>query len=221
MKIEKTIITYNFKELKQSILEVIDNEKAAGQLVNFIKKEIMYGAFSTRDPFQNHNFDWVISKEFINILTKELGNKDKLFSNKASKVIKEKNVIAITVDEDNDTYEEYPKNNIDLREGVEIQLYPTFPIFDKYMEKAEELFKKEKGFKDRKWTILEKIESFDRKYKEKYLKHSDYQFGGNMVFSTQGEYNNFLGSYFGEYGDAGSVYAYVCGEYICSTVDMH
>jgi len=84
-----------------------------------------------------------------------------------------------------------------------------------YYEKVQELF----NFKEP-WDFLEKIEEFSKKYEKEYLTHSTYQFGGNMCFPTQGEYNNFIGSFYGEYGDAGSVYIFVYKGKICSSVDM-
>jgi len=212
MKITKTEFQYDFKKLRKELSKFTKDTYNLNKLISFLESKIQYGAFSSDYVFENSNYDFAITKGFI----KEL--KEPIFSKKILKFFEDVDRLAITVNEDYETYEKINENveNLKLKENVEVQLYPTFCIFKDYYQKIEELF----NFKDP-WVFLEIIEDFNKNYMGKNLKHDTYQFGGNMCFTTQQEYNNFIGSYFGDYGDVGSVYISLTSKNdLYSVVDM-
>ena len=219
MNVEKVVFEYDFLKLKTTLLTYINDEKGVDELIDFIKNSILYGAFSSLDLIKKTPYDFSISKELIEELSKSL-DKEELFTEEVKECLKDKNFIGIDVEyEDYETSEFYSNETFEISD-VDVQLYPTFPIFESYYEKVENIFEGNDDFEDKKWSITEEIERFNSFYKEKYLEHNVYQYGGNMTFSTQGEYENFIGSYFGEYGDAGSVYVFVENNNVISTVDM-
>jgi hypothetical protein len=149
-----------------------------------------------------------------------LSENESFLTKSAEEYINRVGAIGVIVDSDFDTYDKEVTKELEKNEGVRIQLYPTFCLFEKYSTKLEELFAGDSKFSEIEWSLYTEIESFEKEYKEKYLMYTDYQYGGNVLFPTQGEYDNFLGYYFGEYGDAGSVYISVIDKDSFSMVDM-
>lgn len=206
MKITKTTFSYDFDFLMKELSTLSNNEASLNQLISFLTENILYGVFSSEDVFEDNPYDWSITKEFVLEIHETIFREDTLTY-----------IEDICVSVDYSSYDSYVQNpsNLKLKENVEVQLFPIFPLFDMYCEKVEDLF----NFKDP-WDFLDIIEKFSKKYEEEYLKHSTYQFGGNMCFPTQREYEKFLGSFYGEYGDAGSVYVFVYNGEVLSSVDM-
>jgi hypothetical protein len=220
LNVEKTSFSYDFNQLKLLLKKYTNNNIIINEFVSFLESEIMYAAFSKENIFKNNSYDFIISAELYENLNSYLNETENLLTKEASEFISKVNNIGIIVDSDYDTYEENIDNDLCLNQNVNIQLAPTFCLFEKYSKKLESLFSSIPEFKDFEWSLYDDIESFEKEYTKKYIKDFNYQYGGNLLFPTQSEYDDFLGSYYGDYGDCGSIYISVVKNELYYSVDM-
>lgn len=164
---------------------------------------------------QDPRYDLVYSKKTIEKCKEYLNENEKFFHENVENKLKNIENICVSVDEDCDSYE-YINEQIKEDEIKELLIVPTYITYDEFADK----FDKKIGIKDwnTKIEIYKVIESF---YKELNY-DGDIQLGGYVIWPIQYGYDNFIGYYYGEYGDAGAVYLYLTKENnISSSVDMH
>jgi hypothetical protein len=220
LNVEKISFSYNFTKLQYILKKYTTNNKIINDFISFLESEIMYGAFTKKNIFNNSCYDFIVSAELYKNLNSYLNKTEKLLTEDAYEYISNIDNIGIIIDSDYDTYEKNIVNDLTLNKHIDIQLAPTFCLFEKYSEKLESLFSSVPEFKDFEWSLYNDIESFEKEFTKKYIKDFDYQYGGNLLFPTQHEYDNFLGSYYGEYGDCGSIYVSVIDNELYHSIDM-
>lgn len=219
MNITHTTFQYDFNSLKKDIAYYINDDKKIDIFIDSIRDNILYGAFTSRDLI-NSNYDFSISLKVIEMLESKLEGK-KIFNKETFEVLKNKAFIGVEVDnEDYDTSETYCENTFEVND-IDVQLYPTFPTFDFYSNEIDELFDNVEDYESFKWELYAVVEKFERHYIDRYLQHSEYQYGGNLVHAIQREYDNLIGMYNGGWGDCGAVYVFVNKNSVVSTVDMY